>query len=125
MASAGEPPQWAITRAMASDADFGTATHGTRSVRDERRHNAGVDVAELPGRAAAAVPASVTNEAGARVADVRDCLRHDEWQVALDLLADLDWPADAPWWDLLTEVAEALWLADVAARPARTRDGHD
>src|SRR4051812_35201161 len=41
MASAGEPPQWAITRAMASDADFGTATHGTRSVGDERRHNAG------------------------------------------------------------------------------------
>jgi hypothetical protein len=49
-----------------------------------------VDVADLLARATAMVPADVVNEAGVTVADVREYLDHDEWEVALDLLADFD-----------------------------------
>ncbi|MFJ6195077.1 hypothetical protein [Micromonospora sp. NPDC092111] len=49
-----------------------------------------MDVADLLARAAAMVPADVVNEAGVTVVDVRECLDHDEREVALDLLADLD-----------------------------------
>lgn len=61
------------------------------------------------------VPAIATNESGATVADVAECVKHNEWEVALDLLADLDdWPAGAQWWDLLIEAAELMWLTDTA-----------
>lgn len=75
------------------------------------------------------MPARVSTGAGTTVADVREYLRHDEWEVALDLLAALEWPADAAWWDLLIEVADQLWLTDATGavrlaplRPAVWRD---
>ncbi len=40
------------------------------------------------------VPADVANEAGVTRVDVREYLHHDEWEVALDLLADLDTGCD-------------------------------
>ncbi|WP_307871834.1 hypothetical protein [Micromonospora sp. U21] len=51
------------------------------------------------------------------VADVREYLDHDEWEVALDLLMDLDtgWRPTTVWWDLLIDSAELMWLAGVAA----------
>ncbi|WP_247670448.1 hypothetical protein [Micromonospora sp. H61] len=49
-----------------------------------------MDIAEPLARATAMVPADIVNEAGVTVVDVREYLDHDEWEVALDLLADLD-----------------------------------
>ncbi|MEU8264735.1 hypothetical protein AB0C02_29465 [Micromonospora sp. NPDC048999] len=75
-----------------------------------------MDVPELLDRAAPMVPASATNDAGATVADVRQHVQHNDWGLALDLLANLDgWPAGAQWWDLLIEAAELMWLTDTAA----------
>jgi len=66
-----------------------------------------VDVVELLGRAAEIVPVDVVNEAGVTVADAREYLDHNEWEVALDLLADLyeGWRPPTQWWDLLVEAA--------------------
>lgn len=63
------------------------------------------------------VPADVVNEAGVTVVDVREYLDHDEWEVALDLLVDLDtgWRPPTDWWDLLIDSAELMWLSDAAA----------
>ncbi|MEU8184990.1 hypothetical protein AB0B85_14385 [Micromonospora sp. NPDC049044] len=76
-----------------------------------------MDVAELLRRAAAMVPADVVNEAGVTVVDVREYLDHDEWEIALDLLADLHtgWRPPTAWWDLLIDSAELMWLPDAAA----------
>jgi len=75
-----------------------------------------MDVVELLRRAAELVPADVVNEAGVTAADVREYLDHNEWEVALDLLADLydGWRPSAQWWDLLIEAAELMWLSDIA-----------
>ncbi|MGV9765330.1 hypothetical protein [Micromonospora tulbaghiae] len=64
------------------------------------------------------VPADVVNEAGVTVVDVGEYLDHDEWEVALDLLVDLNtgWRPPAAWWDLLINSAELMLLADAAAR---------
>ena len=64
------------------------------------------------------VPADVVNEAGVTVVDVREYLDHDEWEVALDLLADLDtgWRPPTAWWDRLIDSAEMMGLSDAAAR---------
>ncbi|MEU7923270.1 hypothetical protein [Micromonospora zamorensis] len=80
-------------------------------------NNPRVDVADLLTRAASMVPADVVNEAGVTVMDVREYLDHDEWEVALDLLADLDtgWRPPTAWWDLLIDSAEVMWLSDAAA----------
>ncbi|MFI5851544.1 hypothetical protein ACIA7R_27555 [Micromonospora chalcea] len=66
----------------------------------------------------AMVPADVVNEAGVTVVDVREYLDHDEWEVALDLLADLDtgWRPPTAWWDRLIDSAEMMGLSDAAAR---------
>ncbi|RZT77805.1 hypothetical protein EV382_0965 [Micromonospora violae] len=63
------------------------------------------------------VPADVVNEAGVTVMDVREYLDHDEWEIALDLLADLHtgWRPPTAWWDLLIDSAELMWLPDAAA----------
>ncbi|MFD6663683.1 hypothetical protein ACFWDK_15120 [Micromonospora chalcea] len=76
-----------------------------------------MDVAELLARAAAMVPADVVNEAGVTRVDVREYLDHDEWEVALDLLADLDtgWRPPTVWWDLLIDSADVMGLLDAAA----------
>ncbi|MFI7434866.1 hypothetical protein [Micromonospora haikouensis] len=76
-----------------------------------------MDVADALARAAAMVPADVVNEAGVTVVDVREYLDHDEWEVALDLLADLDtgWQPPTAWWDLLIDSAELMGLSDAAA----------
>jgi hypothetical protein len=76
-----------------------------------------VDVPELLERAAVMVPLGVTSDAGAAVADVREYLDHNEWEVAVDLLAELDegWPVTTGWWDLLIEAAEQMWLPNAAA----------
>ena len=62
------------------------------------------------------VAPTVTNEAGATVADAWEYLQHNEWEVALDILADLDegWAVTTEWWDLLIEAAEMMWLAEPA-----------
>lgn len=62
------------------------------------------------------VPADVVNEAGVTVVDVREYLDHDEWDIALDLLADLDtgWRPPTAWWNLLIDSAELMWLSDAA-----------
>lgn len=64
------------------------------------------------------VPADVVDGAGVTVVDVREYLEHDEWEVALDLLADLDmgWRPPTAWWDLLIGSAELMWLSETAAR---------
>ncbi|MGK5444053.1 hypothetical protein ACSNN7_19865 [Micromonospora sp. URMC 105] len=75
-----------------------------------------MDVPDLLDRAATMVAANAADEAGARVAEVREYLQHHEWEIALDLLADLDeWPAGAEWWDLLAEAADLMRLSDTAA----------
>lgn len=63
------------------------------------------------------VPADVVNEAGVTVVDVREYLDHDEWEVALDLLADFDtgWRPPTAWWDRLIDSAEMMGLSDAAA----------
>ncbi len=63
------------------------------------------------------VPADVVNEAGVTVVDVREYPDHDEWEVALDLLADFDtgWRPPTAWWDRLINSAEMLGLSDAAA----------
>lgn len=60
------------------------------------------------------VPADVVNETGVTVVDVREYPDHDEWEVALDPLADLDtgWRPPTAWWDLLIDRAELMWLSD-------------
>lgn len=63
------------------------------------------------------VPADVVSQAGVTAVDVREYLDHDEWEVALDLLADLEtgWRPPTAWWDLLIDSAELMWLPDAAA----------
>ncbi|MHA4950687.1 hypothetical protein ACX27O_25495 [Micromonospora sp. SD19] len=79
-----------------------------------------MDVADLLARPVAMVPADVVNDAGVTAVDVREYLEHDEWEVALDLLADLDmgWRPPTAWWDLLIDSAELMWLSETAARAA-------
>jgi len=76
-----------------------------------------VNVVELLDRAIGMVPVDVVNEAGVTVADAREYLDHNEWEVALDLLADLyeGWRPSTQWWDLLIEAAELMWLVGTAA----------
>ncbi|MGY4900433.1 hypothetical protein ACWEEK_33280 [Micromonospora aurantiaca (nom. illeg.)] len=77
-----------------------------------------MDVADLLARAAAMVPADVANEAGVTRVDVREYLYHDEWEVALDLLAEdlgTGWRPPTAWWDLLIDSAELMGLSDAAA----------
>jgi len=79
--------------------------------------NQAVDVVELLTRAADPVPAALVNEAGATVADAREYLDHNEWEIALDLLADLyrGWQPTPGWWDLLIEAADLMWLTETSA----------
>ncbi|MFI5835848.1 hypothetical protein ACIA5A_19470 [Micromonospora sp. NPDC051300] len=74
-----------------------------------------MDVADLLARAEAMVPDDVVNDAGVTAADVREYLDHGEWEIALDLLADLhtDWRPPTVWWDLLIVRAELRLLSPV------------
>ncbi|MEU4426180.1 hypothetical protein AB0F81_36635 [Actinoplanes sp. NPDC024001] len=76
-----------------------------------------MNVADLLARAVGMLPPHVVNEAGRTVADVGEFLDHDEWEIALDFLADLDagWRPPPVWWDLLIEAADLMVLADTAA----------
>ncbi|SCE76346.1 hypothetical protein GA0070618_0733 [Micromonospora echinospora] len=84
-----------------------------------------MDVADLLARAAAMVPADLVNEAGVTVVDVREYLDHDEWEVALDLLADLDtgWRPPTAWWDLLIDSADLRGLSERPVRWVRSVSG--
>ena len=75
-----------------------------------------MDVAELLARAVEMVPATAVNEAGGTVTDAREYLEHNEWEVALDVLADLydGWRPPTRWWGLLIEAADLMWLAETA-----------
>jgi hypothetical protein len=70
-----------------------------------------VDVDELLARAVAMV-----HEAGETADDAREYLDHNEWEIALDILADRHggWRPPAQWWDLLIEAADLMWLAETA-----------
>ncbi|GIH08467.1 hypothetical protein Rhe02_65340 [Rhizocola hellebori] len=74
-----------------------------------------MDVSELLAQAASMVPPAAANEAGLTVADAYEYLDHNEWEIALDILADLEgWPAPVQWWDLLVEAAELMCLTESA-----------
>ncbi|GAA2909964.1 hypothetical protein Acy02nite_89300 [Actinoplanes cyaneus] len=75
-----------------------------------------MDVADLLTRAVEMVPATAVNEAGGTVTDAREYLDHNEWEIALDVLADLydRWRPPAQWWDLLIEAADLMWLTETA-----------
>lgn len=47
-------------------------------------------------------------------ADAREYLDHNEWEVALELLADLyeGWRPPVQWWDLLIEAADLMRMTD-------------
>jgi hypothetical protein len=67
---------------------------------------------ELLRLAARAIPASVTGEAGLTVADARECLDHNEWEPALDILMGLGeaHPTDTSFWENLGEAAHQMRL---------------
>ncbi|MEU4623565.1 hypothetical protein AB0G04_26810 [Actinoplanes sp. NPDC023801] len=75
-----------------------------------------MDVVRLLTEAADLVPATAVTEAGGTVADAREYLEYNEWEVALDVLADLDegWQPTPQWWDLLIEAADLMWLTGTA-----------
>lgn len=69
-------------------------------------------MSELIRRAAALVPHDALSDSGSSVADVLDYLEHDEWELALDVLADfdgIDWQTPE-FWDLLVKAADELHL---------------
>lgn len=70
-----------------------------------------MDVPELLRRAARHVPAVATGAAGTTVADADECLDHDEWEVALDILVELGdaYRSETAFWDLLAEAARMMW----------------
>ncbi|MEU3497569.1 hypothetical protein ABZ747_29265 [Kitasatospora cineracea] len=71
-----------------------------------------MDVPELLRRATDLVPPAAKSDAGLGAEDIRDYLRHDEWEVALGLLEDFDgihWQT-AEFWDLLADAAQQMWL---------------
>jgi hypothetical protein len=74
-----------------------------------------MDVVDLLTRALAAVPDDIGPDAAAKVADAREYLdEHNEWGLALDVLADIEagwWPPPS-WWELLIEAAELMQLPE-------------
>ncbi|MEV0828678.1 hypothetical protein [Nonomuraea rubra] len=62
--------------------------------------------------AARLCPIDVRTEAGISVADVLECLEHDEWEMALLLLEDLGdtHPLPPEFWSLLADAARLMWL---------------
>jgi hypothetical protein len=91
--------------------------------------NRSVDVPELLSQVTDLVPADARNEAGAGAGEVRECLRHAEWGVALGVLADFEGVAWQPveFWELLADAAQEMWLTRDAAwcrwRAWETRHG--
>ncbi|MEU0788904.1 hypothetical protein ABZ342_02480 [Amycolatopsis sp. NPDC005961] len=76
-----------------------------------------MDTSELLRRATVLIPDDARSDAGFGAVDVHDCLRQDEWEVALDILEDFD---GVPWqtveyWDLLAEAARQMYLERKAA----------
>jgi hypothetical protein len=72
------------------------------------------------------VPPAVANEAGATVADAWEYLQHNEWDVAFDILADLDegWSVTTEWWNLLIEWCPPLKAAGELLFRAKVSSGH-
>ncbi|WP_207946917.1 hypothetical protein [Actinomadura sp. 7K507] len=73
-----------------------------------------MDVPDLLRHAADVVPADERSDADLGANDVREYLRHHEWEVALGILEDFDgirWQT-VRFWDLLIEAAQQMWLAD-------------
>ncbi|WP_030963158.1 hypothetical protein [Streptomyces sp. NRRL S-378] len=72
-----------------------------------------MDVVAMLEAAALLVPQGAAGEGDVTVADVWDCLAHDEWEVALGLLEELGqgWTAPAGFWEELGRAAAMLGLA--------------
>jgi hypothetical protein len=71
-----------------------------------------MDVPELLHAAVDLVPAHARSDAGLDADELRDYLRHDEWEVALGVLEDFDgvqWQTPE-YWDLLISAAQQMWL---------------
>ena len=75
------------------------------------------------------VPADVVNEAHVTVVDVREHLDHDEWEVALGLLADLDtgWRPPTAWchrgrWESIHGIVRTELRVWVESAPALSPD---
>ena len=79
--------------------------------------NQRVNVPELLEAAALLVPDAVATGNDITVADVWDYLTHDEWEVALDLLAELADAGSLPpgVWEALAAAAEQMGLTNSAA----------
>ncbi|UBU08405.1 hypothetical protein [Nonomuraea gerenzanensis] len=76
-----------------------------------------MEIAELLRRAAELVPADARSDAGLSMEDVRECLSHDEWEMALGVLQDFDgieWQS-VEYWNLLADAARQMWLTRDAA----------
>ncbi|CAL9272048.1 hypothetical protein GCM10010385_17760 [Streptomyces geysiriensis] len=89
----------------------------------------GMDVVELLESAGLLVPEEAATANDLSLRDVWDCLAHDDWQVALDVLEEFGdgRPLSSAFWDRLAEAAERLGLERSAAwchwRSAETRSG--
>ncbi|GAA4010196.1 hypothetical protein GCM10022247_35450 [Allokutzneria multivorans] len=88
-----------------------------------------MDVPDLLEAAALLVPEGSVTELDITVADVRDYLNHNEWEVALDLLEELGdvQPLPLGFWETLATAAEQMRLETSAAwcrwRCHETRNG--
>lgn len=79
--------------------------------------NLSMDVPDLLRCAADLVPVSARSEAGLSADDVREYLRHGEWEVAMVILEDfggIRWQT-IQYWDLLVAAAQQMWLGSDAA----------
>ncbi|WP_327147380.1 hypothetical protein [Nocardia sp. NBC_01329] len=88
-----------------------------------------MDVSGLLHSAADLVPADARSDADLSKEDVREYLRHDEWEIALGILQDFEgiqWQS-VDYWNLLADAAQQMWLQHDAAwcfwRGAETRCG--
>ncbi|MFC7551000.1 hypothetical protein [Plantactinospora sp. GCM10030261] len=80
-------------------------------------HNPFVDVPGLLRQACRTVPGAAATEAGVTVHDVHEYLGYHEWEIALDILAELGdaTPTTAEWWQLLQDAAMAMQRTRMAA----------
>jgi hypothetical protein len=77
--------------------------------RQHVRQTQAVHVTEILNLAADDIAADATSPAGLVVADARAYLAADEWELALDVLAEFD-GGTARFWELLAQAAEQMYL---------------
>ncbi|MEW2070112.1 hypothetical protein [Streptomyces sp. NPDC007346] len=58
------------------------------------------------------LPEDATAENGVTVGDVRECIAHQEWEMALDILIEIGdlFPVSVEFWELLAEAARQMTL---------------